>query len=134
MRAFSIVLLIAVAGCASSFERMKQIREAAPDWYDARKQELSGKGYPRLIDVPEPVGGEVETARLSIRQQETLDALDEFSADPKSFDEIDTPEALIAWSDAVRLSIEAQIPPADFLTDDDVAAMKAVFDRPRGRL
>ena len=134
MRVISIILLAAVAGCASSFERVKQIREATPEWYEARKVELSGEGYPRLINVPEPVGSTLQSERLSNSQEETLEALDELTADPKSLGALTTPEGLIAWADTVRASFDAALPPPDFLTDEDVAAMKAVFDRPRARL
>ncbi len=134
MRAISIILAVILTGCAASLDRVKEMRDNAPDWYEGRKQELFGRAYPKIGDVPAEVDVRPQIRRLELSQEETLAALELFANDARSDGAIETPEEMAAWAADIRRAVEGRLPPPDFLTDDEVAALKAVFNRPRGRL
>ncbi len=134
MRATVLLLLGLVAGCAGSLERAKEVRENAPDWYEARKEELFSKTYPKISDVPEQLDLRPRVKRLVLSEQETEAALALFLNDPRALPSDETPEEMLAWAEEQRRAVEGRLPPPDFLTDEDVVALRAVFDRPRGRL
>ncbi|MDJ0921259.1 MAG: hypothetical protein QNI84_09035 [Henriciella sp.] len=134
MRHVFFVTLIAVAGCASSMDRVRELRAAAPDWYEERKVELAGEGYPSIRDVPE-LGGYPDLQRdLGLSEAETIAALNMFQNDPRAEPTTETPDEMLAWVVATRRAVMGRLPAPDFMTDEEVAAIKALFDTPRGRL
>lgn len=134
MRAVIFVTFAFLVGCASSIERARELRAGAPDWYAARKVEISGSGYPHVRDIPLVTNANRPGRTLDTSRIETLGALDAFLADPRSAPAEETPEQILQWASHTRRAVEGQIPAPDFLTDEDVAALHAIFDTPRGRL
>lgn len=133
MRHILTISCLFVAGCAGSMDRISDMRETAPDWYEARKQEFAGRGYPELANVPSDStygsqqAGLVKTAgeREAIRQA--------FFSNPRSEPAYLTPEEIRAWGLELKRRFSAEMKPADYLTDADVARLRARFDRPRAR-
>ena len=134
MRVALIVTFALLAGCSSSFSRMKAVRDNAPEWYAARKVELSGQGYPRIVDVPISRDAKQREASLILSGAELEAVLEKFYASGRAEAAVETGEEMRAWAAETRRAVEGQLPAPDFLTDEDVAALKAIFDRPRGRL
>lgn len=134
MRAAIFVTLIALTGCSSSFGRIQAVREAAPDWYQARKVELRGEDYPSIADIPKAIDISASTTRLRMSEAEVTAAMTLFNSDPRAAAAEETAVEMIAWAKATRRAVEGQIPAPDFMTDEEVSALKAKFDRPRGRL
>jgi len=134
MRAVIFVTFALLVGCSSSIERVQAMRDAAPDWYDARKLEVSGEGYPNIANVPLITTENRPGQQLEASGQVTLADLEMFLSDPRAMPPEETPADMLAWATETRRAVEGQIPPPDFLTDEDVAALRAIFDRPRGRL
>ena len=134
MRTVIFVTLATLAGCASSLERVQAVRAAAPSWYEDRKTELRGEDYPKLTEIPVITDQTRPGQQLSLRQEEVERVLAAFDADPRSEGVTETPEEILAWARGVRVAVERAIPAAEFLSDDEVAALKARFSRPRGRL
>ncbi|MHA7900686.1 MAG: hypothetical protein ACX94B_12550 [Henriciella sp.] len=110
------------------------MRADAPEWYEARKVEFRGVGYPDLNSVPELSDRGRTLNKLEISEAETLAALQLFNSDPRAEGAIETPEEIRAWATEVRRAVERQLPAADFLTDAEVEALKARFNVPRARL
>ena len=133
MRQFFIISMLIVAGCASSMDRLSDMREAAPEWYEARKTELAGEGYPSLGDVPRNATYRRQQAQLVLTREEQDQILAAFNADPRSEPVNVTPEDILAWSAELRARVNAQMRPAQFLSDAEIASLKARFDRPRAR-
>lgn len=133
MRAAILVTFALLAGCASSLERVQEVRESAPDWYEARKVEISGKDYPRISDIPVVTEVNRPGQQLSISRADTLKALNMFMNDPRATGPEETAASMQAWANKTRAAFEGQVPAPDFLTDEEVEALKAVFDTPRGR-
>ena len=134
MRLVFFVTLALMTGCASSMDRVRELRAAAPDWYEARKVELAGDGYPSIGDVPE-VGAYPDLQRdLALSEEETRAALEMFANHPRAELATETPSEIAAWVELTKRAVMGRLPAPDFLTDEEVAALKAVFDTPRARL
>ncbi|MEM9054308.1 MAG: hypothetical protein AAGB16_03190 [Pseudomonadota bacterium] len=134
MRTGVFVTFALIAGCTSSLEQVKAMREQAPEWYEARKTEFRGEGYPTLSTIPVLDEDYKPKRKLALSEQETLAALELFREDPRGHGAIESAESILAWASEARRAVEGQIPAPDFLTDDEIAALKARFDVPRGRL
>ncbi|MEL7231633.1 MAG: hypothetical protein AAGJ85_03905, partial [Pseudomonadota bacterium] len=65
---------------------------------------------------------------------QTLAALDRLLSDPRNAPVDESGDEMRAWANAARGQVDRRIPVPDFLTDEEVEALKAVFDTPRGRL
>lgn len=134
MRAMILVTLLLSAGCASSLERIGEVRDAAPEWYKERRTELAGRDYPTIASVPVVTSETRPGQRLEASQAATLEALDALLTDPRNAPVDETGQEMRDWAARTRAGVDRQIPPADFLTDEEIAALKAVFDTRRGRL
>ena len=134
MRILLILTFVLLSACAGSFDRVRELREQAPDWYAARKIEIAGEDYARIRDIPsletesavrtrEPLSPEeIETARARFAMTERALPPEEDAAD------------LQAWVAEVQDRFGSEVPEADFLTDEDIQALKERFDVPRARL
>jgi len=134
MRAMILVTLLLSVGCASSLERIGEVRDAAPDWYKERRTELAGQDYPSIASVPLITNETRPGQRLGASQAATLAALDALLTDPRNAPVDETAQEMMDWAAQTRAEVDQQISPPDFLTDEDVAALKAIFDTRRGRL
>ncbi len=134
MRTVIFVTFALLAGCAGSLEKVQTMRAQAPDWYDARKVEFRGEGYPDISAIPVLQDDYDPVRKLELSEEETLAALEMFNNDPRADGSIESASSIRAWALEVRRAVEGQIPAPDFLTDAEVAALKARFNVPRGRL
>ena len=134
MRAVIFVTFALLAGCTSSFETVKTMRAQAPDWYEARKVEFRGEGYPSLAAVPETTPDYDPRKKLALSEAEVLAALALFNSDPRAEGAVETPEEIAAWATETRRAVEGRLPAPDFMTDAEVEAIKARFSVPRARL
>ena len=130
MRSIVFPLCLLLASCASS---MSDLQEAAPEWYEARKQELRGEGYPKLGTVPTDDTYRNRQRALMKTGAEREALREAFFASPRSEPVNLTPAQISAWGDELKAQVDSAIPPADFLTDQQIAMLKARFDRPRAR-
>ncbi|MEL7111306.1 MAG: hypothetical protein AAFZ74_08425 [Pseudomonadota bacterium] len=134
MRASLFVTFVLLTGCTSSIERVQAMRAEAPEWYEARKVEFRGEGYPDLSSVPELSDSGRTLKKLELSEAETLAALQLFNSDPRAQAPEETPEQIRAWALEVKRAVEGRLPAPDFLTDAEVEELKARFDVPRARL
>jgi len=133
MRTGVFVTFVLLAGCAGSVEKLQAMRADAPDWYEARKVEFRGEGYPELSSIPEP-RGDNPVRKLELSEAETRAALAIFLDNPRSELPEETPEEIQAWADDVRRAVEGRLPAPNFLTDEEIEAIKARFNVARARL
>lgn len=133
MKPILLSFCVFLAGCAGSLDTLSDMRENAPEWYEARKLELAGEGYPRLSDVPVDASYSGQDMELVTSRDETEAILAAFNADPRSEPVNVSPEEIRAWAQTLIASINARMTPADFLTDADIASLRARFERPRAR-
>ncbi len=134
MRTVVFVTFALLAGCSSSFEKVKTMRAQAPDWYEARKVEFRGEGYPSLASVPETPPDYNPLRKLQLSEEEVRAALVRFNSDPRAEGAVETPESMRAWAMEVRRAVEGRLPAPDFMTDAEVEENKARFNVRRARL
>lgn len=132
MRSIVLLLCLGLPAC-SSVDRISDLREAAPEWYEARKQELQGEGYPRLGAVPTDTTYRNKQASLMKTGAERDAIREAFFADPRSAPAYLTPAEIADWGRKLKTRVDSAIPPADFLTDQQIDALHARFSRPRAR-
>ena len=114
-------------------DRISDLRDAAPEWYDARKQELQGEGYPKLGAVPTSDGYNARQRELVKTGAERESIRQAFFSDPRSAPAYLTPAEIADWGNGLKERVDSAIPPADFLTDQQIASLRARFERPRAR-
>lgn len=109
------------------------MKEAAPDWYEARRTELAGEGYPRLSQVPVNTTYRQQVRQADLTRAEREQIRTAFEANPRAEPATVSPEEILAWSAELRSRVNRQMTQADFLTDAEIEALRARFDRPRAR-
>lgn len=134
MRTWIFVTFALLTGCTSSIEKVQTMRAQAPDWYEARKVEFRGEGYPDLNSIPEIAPGYNPAEKLQLSEEETLEALARFNANPRAKANTETADEMRQWALNVRRAVEGRLPAPNFLTDAEVEEIKARFDVPRARL
>ena len=113
-----------------------------PEWYEQRQAELTERGFPRIADVPtvpqraadaeDRIDPDSKRAKdLAVRRRTAL--WQAIIKDPRSAPTYLTPQEIAAWGDEQLSSLEGRPGPADFLTDQEVASLRARFDRRRAR-
>ncbi len=127
-----IALATGLAGCASSFDKVRDTVAAAPDWYDQRAAEVRGEGYPSVSRIPELEAGERSTAEIDAGREAVAAADALFRMDPRAVPPGLELQEMLAWAEEARAEAEAVAnEPGGHLTAEDVAALRALFDRPR---
>jgi len=134
MRAVIFVTFALIAGCTSSFEKVKTMRAEAPDWYEARKVEFRGEGYPSLASVPKTAPSYNPLRKLELSEADVRAALVRFNNDPRAEGVTESAESMRAWALNVRRAVEGRLPAPDFMTDVEADEIKARFNVPRARL
>ena len=129
-----LALATGLTGCAGSFGKVRETMAAAPDWYDERAAEVRGEGYPSISRIPALDAGERSTAELEEGEEavEAAEAL--FRMDPRAVPPGLELAEMQAWADAARGEANAiASEPGEHLTAEDIAALRALFERPRAK-
>ncbi len=133
MRLVIVPICLLMTACAGSVDRISDMRDAAPEWYEARKQELAGEGYPKLSDVPVNTSYRTQQRSLRLVGADKDAVLAAFNADPRSEPSNLTPDAIEAWGRDIAQRLNAMERPANFLTNAEINSLRARFERPRAR-
>ena len=125
------VSILLVAGCTGSFTKVREAVNQAPDWYDARRAEIRGEGYPDLAEVQELTGDDLpgKTLPVSAARVDILQAY--FDTNERAELPVDAAGQMAALLKRVEAAF-ADLPadPA-FLTQEEIAAIEAAFNVPR---
>lgn len=133
MRLVIVPFCLIMTACAGTVDRMSDIQEATPEWFEARKEELAGKGYPKLGDVPVNTTYESKKTGLQSAGADSEALLAAFHANPRSEPNTLSPDEILAWGREIAQQVNAMDRPADFLTTAEIASLRARFERPRAR-
>ena len=136
----SPVFALMLVGCTTTATSSSGVQP--PEWYEKRQAELAERGFPKIADVPTLPQAEVETDEgvdsdskrakdEAVRRRSAL--YQAMLKDPRSAPTYLTPQEIAAWGDAQLNKLEGRPAPADFLSDQEVASLRARFDRPRAR-
>lgn len=133
MRIALILTFVLLSSCAGSFDRVRELREQAPEWYAARQVEFQGEDYLRIRDIP-LVDVEATRIRQPLTEEEVIAARERFAASDRSNLPEEDAADLQAWVNDVQSYFEESVPEVDFLTDDEIQVLKERFDVARARL
>lgn len=125
-----IVAPLLIAGCAGTFGRMREAVNNAPEWYGDRRDEIRGEGYPELADLPTLDPDNLPGKTLPARKSRTGELATIFDNNPRSELAAGGAEEIEAIAADMR-SAFAAVPPEDFLTETELAAIRNLFNVPR---
>lgn len=135
MKNTAIPLLIApfllVCGCTSSFGKVREAVNNAPEWYGERRAQIRGEGYPELAAVPQADTVNPPGKTLKAQQAGASRRLAAAFDDPRAEVAAGGAEEIIAIADAMIGSFGTVPPESDFLTKADIAAIRQAFNVPR---
>ena len=135
MKNTAILLLsvcgLLVAACTSSFEGVRESLSQAPDWYDQRRLEIRGEGYPDLTEVPVAAATVDRREFLVVSEQRAAMLKAVFDANARAVTPADARAEMDAFIEDVRLRFAGLPAEPNFLTDAEVQAIRAKFQVPR---
>jgi len=124
----SCLLLVA---CTGSFSKVRGALGEAPDWYDARRKEIRGEGYPKVIDVPVIQAGQEPGQTLQVSKERGRELRDEFDANIRAAAPANTLAEIQSLREDVRRGFAGFQAESNFLTEEDIADIRSAFDVPR---
>lgn len=125
-----VPLLLATA-CTSSFSKVRGALNDAPEWYEARRTEIRGEGYPALAEVPtidakwKPADGLAVSGDEMRALQLTFDTQERAQVAP------DGAARIMAVAAEIRSEFEPGLPVGQFFTETEIAAIRESFNVPR---
>lgn len=115
----------ALAGCGGGFSR---IMSDVPDWFDARRSEIRGEGYPQIRTVPKVLAQSEMSQTLSTARSEGAAARATFLADPRSAQSPLSPVEIESAADGLRSDLALRDPgEGDFMSDEEIEEARAMF-------
>jgi hypothetical protein len=125
------VSILLIAGCSNSFGRVREAINQAPDWYDARRQEIRGEGYPKLAEVQEIPADQLPGKTLpdAAVRVDILQAY--FDSNERAEPPVDVAGQMAVLLKRVEAEFAGLPANPDFLTQDDIAQIQAAFNVPR---
>lgn len=117
-------LMFLLGGCSSLDNVIGGIGNA-PDWFQQRRVEIRGEGYPSFRDVPKNVSETQQRARLTLSEAEALAALELFKSNLRSQPPEMTVDDISAVAADIRKAVEKPMPMVDpILTPEEVEALR----------
>lgn len=124
------VPLLLAAGC-TSFSKVRGAMADAPAWYGERRAEIRGEGYPEIADIPTVDPNWTPGKALTVSGAEMAVIQAAFATDARAqAPAIGEPE-IVAIAAEIRSEFEPGLPPAEFFTETEIAAIRASFNVPR---
>lgn len=125
-----IVPLLLIAGCSSTYSKVRQAINEAPEWYGERRAGMRDEGYPVLAALPEVDPNNKPGASLQA-QLDRGDVLSDAFADPRAEVAVGGAEEIRAIAASIIGSFDDMPPESDFLTQAEIAAIRSQFNVPR---
>lgn len=124
------LLALVTSGCATSYDTVRETVSNAPDWYDTRKADVMGEGYPRIGSIPSLSGDDrrpdaLRQTRTAVERAEAL-----FRMDPRAVPPGLELAEMIQWAKTYRARLAALDEPGDFLSHDEAEALRERFNLP----
>lgn len=125
-----IVPALLIVGCSSSYTKVRETVNSAPEWYGERRAEIRGEGYPDLSTLPQIDPKQLPGQTLKAQLNRGNELAEEF-ADPRA-------EVAVGGAEEIRAIASSMIggfgdipPESDFLTEAEIAAIRSKFNVPR---
>ena len=125
------VPLLLASACTSSFSKVRGALNDAPEWYEARRTEIRGEGYPAIADIPAVDANWKPGEGLAASGADIAVIQAAFAADARAQAPAAGAAEIAAVVAAIQGEFEPGLPPGDFLTHTEIAAIRASFNVPR---
>ncbi len=126
----TLALVALLGGCAGSVDRVRGLVADAPEWYTERRVEIRGEGYPNIAAIPRLDENTRPGKNLNVEEDDLGAAEVAFLAHPRA-----EPATPTATQDILQLQAELMArfdpvsTPPDILTDEEIQALRSVFDK-----
>lgn len=120
-----------LAGCTGSFVKVRTAIDQAPEWYDARRVEIRGEGYPKIIDVPVIAADQAPGQTLEASKTRGAELRAVFDENARAAEPANTAAEIEDLRETVRRGFAGFEATSDFLTDEEIEAIRSAFDVPR---
>ncbi|MEM7766182.1 MAG: hypothetical protein AAF253_01695 [Pseudomonadota bacterium] len=122
-----------VSACASPVGAVRQAVASAPEWYQEARVEIRGEGYPdvsRVVTLEDQtdVPGRVVQTRADVSDAEAQ-FLSEIGEAPSEAEL----QAALAWAASEQAAFAGAAGDSDFLSEEDLEALRGVFAVRRAR-
>lgn len=125
------VLLLPASACTSSFSKVRSAVNDAPAWYGERRTEIRGEGYPDIADIPTTDPDWKPGVGLAASGTELATIQAAFAADAQAQTPAIGEAQILAVADQIKGEFEPGLPPAEFFTESEIAAIRDSFNVPR---
>lgn len=125
------VPLLLASACTSSFSKVRAAINEAPEWYAERRTEIRGEGYPEVADIPTVEAGWKPDRSLNKSKTEMAALRQVFDTAERAEVAEDGAEKIAAIAAELRAEFEPGLPEAEFLSESEIAAIRASFNVPR---
>ena len=125
------VSILLLAGCAGSFAQVREAVNQAPDWYGERRAEIRGEGYPELYEIPELDADNRPGKTLAASAGRVGDLQAQFDENERADPPADAAGEMSALLTRVEADFAELPADAEFLTQEEIAAIDAAFKVPR---
>ena len=125
------VSCLLLVGCSNSFAKARSAINQAPDWYETRRVEIRGEGYPELVDMPKISPGELPGKTLPASGLRVAALTAEFANSARAELPADGPAKIAAVGNEIRQQFAGFDESSNFLTDAEIAAIRNSFNVPR---
>ena len=125
------VPLLLASACTSSFSKVRGALNDAPDWYEARRTEIRGEGYPAIADIPAVDANWKPGEGLAASGADIAVIQAAFAADARAQAPAAGAAEIAAVVAAIQGVFEPGLPPGEFLTPTEIAAIRESFNVPR---
>lgn len=110
-------------GCASLDNVIGGIGNA-PEWFQQRRVEIRGEGYPSFSEVPVDTFGETTRKQLQLSEQQMQEIHRLLEAHPRAELPILTAEDVARLAEELREPVEKELPAAEpLLSDEEIQAL-----------
>ena len=125
------VSCLLLTACSGSFSKVSNAVSQAPEWYGERRQEIRGEGYPEVIDIPEIAEGQQPGKTLQASKERGEELREEFAEDARAAAPANIAAEIEALRESVQRGFAGLQADTDFLTDEEIEAIRSEFDVPR---
>jgi hypothetical protein len=125
------VPLLLASACTSSFSKVRAAINDAPEWYEARRTEIRGEGYPEISDIPTVDANWKPGVGLAASGDQIAIIQAAFLADERAQLAPEGAAGIAAFMAEIRAEFEPGLPPGEFFTETEIAAIRESFNVPR---
>ncbi|MEQ8299288.1 MAG: hypothetical protein RH945_01965 [Hyphomonas sp.] len=125
------VSCLLLVGCSNSFAKVRSAVNQTPEWYETRRVEIRGEGYPELVEVPTIAPDQLPGKTLPASAERVTALSAEFADNARAELPADGPAEIAAVGEEIRQQFAGFDESSNFLTDAEIAAIRNSFNVPR---